>query len=325
VSFRVFVTGGAGYVGSHCAKALVKAGHEVLIWDDLSTGFERLARFGSFRKGSILDSVSLTEALRAFAPDLVMHFAAKSLVGESVEKPALYYQNNVIGSLRLLEAICSLEALPAFVFSSTCSIYGDSSEPLTEGAEIAPSNPYANSKAMIEAILRDYSKAYGLRSVSLRYFNAAGCDPDGELGELHEPETHLIPRILLHCKYPSRYPLAIYGDDYPTLDGSCVRDYVHVTDLAAAHLAAVEYLSAGGADVAINLGSTRGYSVKEVISAASRVTGVALAPSIEPRREGDPPFLVAGSGLAGELLRWHPKLGLEEMLHTAWNWVKAER
>ncbi len=322
---KAFVAGGAGYVGSQVAKSLVKAGHEVTVFDNLSTGFASLARFGHFVRGDLLDREALGQALRQSAPDAVFHFAAKALVGESVENPGAYYETNLTGTLNLLEGMRALPRLPCFIFSSTCSVYGVADEPLSELAAIRPVNPYARTKRMIEEALGDYDAAYGLRYVSLRYFNAAGCDPEGEVGELHEPEAHLIPRLLLHALNPRAYPVKIFGEDYPTPDGTCIRDYVHVEDLAVAHLAAMERLLKSGSSDTFNLGTTRGHSVRDVIQAVERVTGRKLEIGVAPRRAGDPPRLVAGSQKAKNLLGWQPRHDLNSIVSTAWAWTKARR
>jgi len=322
---RVFVTGGAGFVGSQASKSLVAAGHEVLVYDNLSTGFRELAKFGRLVEGDILDAVALQRELGAFKPDAVMHFAAKALVGESVEDPASYYRVNVAGTLSLLECMRRLDSLPAFIFSSTCSLYGAVENSLTELDSIAPMNPYARSKRMVEEMLADFDHSYGLRYASLRYFNAAGCDPDGEVGELHEPECHLIPRLLLHIINPAVHPMKIFGDDYPTEDGTCVRDYVHVEDLAAAHISAMSRLLGGASSDTFNLGTTKGSSVREVIRMVEKVTGKKLDIPVGPRRAGDPPRLVAGSKKAKNILGWSPKHDLESIVRTAWVWASARR
>lgn len=322
---KVLVVGGAGYVGSHVAKTLARAGHQVTILDNLSTGFRELARYGSFVEGDILDRAFLERTLGSVQPDAVIHLAAKSLVGESVENPGLYYSVNVQGTVNLLEAMRALPALPVFVFSSTCALYGFKEEPVSELDAVSPMNPYARTKRVIEEMLSDYGHACGLRAVSLRYFNAAGADGEGELGELHEPETHLIPKLLLHVLDPGAHPVQIFGDDYNTPDGTCVRDYVHVEDLARAHLAAMEGLLRGGASDVFNLGSTHGASVREVIRTVEQVTGKKLHVPVGPRRAGDPPRLVAGSKKARNLLGFVPQHNLESIVRSAWNWTKEKR
>ncbi len=322
---KVLVVGGAGYVGSQTAKALVQAGHEVILFDNLSTGFRQLAKYGKLIEGDILDRKAITQVMQDFQPRAVMHFAARALVGESVTDPALYYSTNVRGTLELLDAMRTLKVLPALIFSSTCSVYGATEQAISELDPIAPMNPYARTKRMIEEILADYDSAYGLKSVCLRYFNAAGCDLEGELGELHEPESHLIPRLLLHVLNSNHYPATIFGNDYPTDDGTCVRDYVHVEDLARAHLSAMELLLNGSSSDIFNLGTTKGSSVKEVIRMVEKVTEQKLEIPIGPRRPGDPPRLVAGSKKAKNILRWTPAHDLESIVRSAWNWTRQNR
>jgi UDP-glucose-4-epimerase GalE len=322
---KVLVVGGAGYVGSQTAKSLRKAGHEVVVLDNLSTGFRELAVFGRLVEGDIRDRPFVSGLLEKEKPDAVMHFAAKALVGESVADPLAYYDCNVKGSVELLAALQAQRKKPVLVFSSTCSLYGAADRPLREEDPIAPLNPYARSKRMVEEILADADAAYGLRYVCLRYFNAAGCDPEGEVGELHEPESHLIPRLLLHALDPEGYPVKIFGGDYPTADGTCVRDYVHVEDLAAAHISAMDHLRNGGASDIFNLGTTQGSSVREVVRMVEKVTGAKLDIPVGPRRAGDPPLLVAGSRKAAELLQWAPAHDLESIVRTAWAWAKKRR
>lgn len=322
---KILITGGAGYIGSQTAKTLFKAGHQVVAFDNLSTGFRKLVKFGPLLEGDLRDQESISSAVQKIKPDVVMHFAAKALVGESVEKPDLYYDNNVNGSLKLFQALVEHSPNAKLIFSSTCSLYGTTDEPISELQPLAPMNPYAKSKAMVEGILADYSSAYGLNYVALRYFNAAGCDPEGEVGELHEPEVHLIPRLLLHTLNPASYPVTIFGNDYPTNDGTCVRDYIHVEDLAEAHRLAMEYLLKGSASDVFNLGTTRGSSVLEVVRQVEKVTGKKLNLSHGPRRAGDPPNLVAGSKKAVGVLGWRPKHDLESIVRTAWAWTEKNR
>lgn len=320
---RVLIVGGAGYVGSHAAKALVKAGHEVMNFDNLSTGHRELAKYGAFTLGNILFRDEVTKVLEKFRPEAVMHFAARALVGESVQSPALYYESNVMGAFELIDGVRRVCPEAPVIFSSTCSLYGATDEPLSEINPIAPMNPYARTKRMIEEMLADYHAAYGLKYCVLRYFNAAGCDPEGELGELHDPETHLIPRLLKHVKDPSGHPVQIFGKDYPTEDGTCIRDYVHVSDLADAHRRAMDYLFNGGASDVFNLGTTKGHSVLEVVRMVEQVTGKKLSLPVGPRRAGDPPRLVAGSKKALGVLGWRPQHDLESIVRSAWNFEKA--
>ncbi|MGZ3695921.1 MAG: UDP-glucose 4-epimerase GalE [Bdellovibrionota bacterium] len=322
---KVMVIGGAGYVGSQAAKSLVKNGHEVLVFDNLSTGFRSLARFGEFVEGDMLKRPQVEACLQRFQPDAIMHFAARSLVGDSMTNPAIYYESNVRGAFEVLEAMRAQKKVPVFIFSSTCSVYGATEKPITEEQALGPINPYARTKRMIEEMLGDYAQAYAVKFCSLRYFNAAGCDPEGEVGELHDPETHLIPRLLLHTLNPAAYPTQIFGDDYPTPDGTCVRDYIHVEDLADAHIGAMNYLLKGGVNEIVNLGTTTGSSVKQVIAMAEKVTGQKLNLKVVPRRAGDPPFLVAGSSKAQKLFGWKPRHGLESIMRSAWRWTQEKR
>lgn len=322
---KVLVVGGAGYIGSHTAKALHKAGHEVMNFDDLSTGHRELAKYGAFTPGNILHRDEVTNVLERFRPDAVLHFAARALVGESVQNPALYYEMNVTGSFELIDGVRRVVPGAAFVFSSTCSLYGVTGNPLSEIDPVAPTNPYGRTKRMVEEMLADYSATYGLKYAVLRYFNAAGADPDGELGEWHEPETHLVPRLLLHVLDPASHPIQIFGDDYETPDGTCIRDYVHVSDLADAHLRAMDYLFRGGACDIFNLGTTKGSSVLDVIRMVEKITGKRLEIPVGPRRVGDPPRLVAGSKKALGVLGWRPQHDLESIVRTAWAWAGKGR
>lgn len=322
---KILITGGAGYVGSQTAKTLFRAGHQVVVFDNLSTGFRKLVKFGPLIEGDIRDSALISSTIQKVKPDVVMHFAAKALVGESVENPGLYYDNNVHGSLVLLQSLVQHSPKTKFIFSSTCSLYGVTDEPISELQSLAPINPYAKSKAMVEEMLADFSAAHDLSYVALRYFNAAGCDPEGEVGELHEPEAHLVPRLLLNSLNPSSYSVTIFGNDYPTNDGTCVRDYVHVEDLAEAHRLSMEYLLKGGASDFFNLGTTKGSSVLEVLRMVEKVTGKKLNIPIGPRRPGDPPKLVAGSKKAVGVLGWRPKHDLESIVRSAWAWTEKNR
>jgi UDP-arabinose 4-epimerase len=319
---RVLVTGGAGYIGSHACKALAAAGHTPIAFDNLRTGHRWAVRWGPFEHGDVTDPARIAEALRAHRPEAVMHFAALAYVGESVQRPDLYYRVNVGGTLSLIEAMRATD-VGRMVFSSSCATYGEpATTPICESAAQQPVNPYGWSKLMSEQVLRDASQAFGLSVTALRYFNAAGADPDGEVGEEHEPETHLLP-LVLQAAAGRRTHIDIFGDDYPTPDGACVRDYIHVSDLAAAHVAALER-SDGFA--AFNLGVGRGASVKQVIEAARKVTGKAIPARVAARRPGDPPVLVADARLAGESLAWAPVLpDLETMIETAWRWMRDHR
>ncbi|MCH5277646.1 MAG: UDP-glucose 4-epimerase GalE [Desulfovibrionaceae bacterium] len=321
---KVLVTGGAGYIGSHTCKHLLRHGHEVVVYDNLSTGFRELARWGLFEHGDMLDAVRLRECLRRHRPDGVIHFAALSQVGESVREPGLYYRVNVGGTLTLLEAMRE-EGIPLLVMSGTASVYGQADHmPLAESAPTAPGNPYGATKLAMERMLADFERARGPRWISLRYFNAAGADPDGECGEMHTPETHLIPRAFMAAA--GAIPrLELFGDDYPTPDGTCVRDYVHVCDLASAHRLALDYLAGGGSGRIFNLGTGTGFSVRQILDAAQKACGRPIPHSVAPRRPGDPAELVADATRAGRELGWTPAhSSLEEIMNTAWRWFTAQ-
>ena len=317
---KFLVCGGAGYIGSHMVRYLLRQGHEVVVYDDLSTGHRESVPAEGLVIGDIGDGTALGQLFAQHRFDAVMHFCALSLVGESVSKPYLYYTNNVARTLVLLEAMRTA-GVDRLVFSSTAAVFGNPQTLLiTEEHPTTPINPYGQSKLMVEKILGDAANAYGLRSVALRYFNAAGADPSGEIGEAHSPETHLIPNVLrsLLGQGPE---LKVFGSDYATRDGTCVRDYVHVNDLASAHLKAVEFmLDHEGAHI-FNLGNGEGFSVREVIAAAERVTGQEVSYDMVARRPGDPPTLVASGQRARELLGWQPEFSrLDDILASAWDW-----
>jgi len=298
---KILVAGGAGFIGSHTAKLLHKQGFEPIVYDNLSTGHLASVRWGAFVEGDIQDTQRLAETIENHRPAAVIHFAASAYVGESVENPAKYYANNVNGTRSLLEA-CRSTGADKLIFSSSCATYGIPNHlPIRESETQRPINPYGRTKLIGEHMLADYSAAYGLRYVALRYFNASGADPEGELGEWHAPETHLIPRAMLAAG-GSIDVLDVYGDDYDTKDGTCIRDYIHVTDLARAHVLAVEYLIGGGADLAVNLGTGHGTSIKEIVTAIARICGRPVPVAIRARRPGDPPSLYAASDLAAEKL-----------------------
>lgn len=315
----VLVIGGAGYIGSHTARVLHSAVHEVIIYDNLSTGYEFLASGFELIKGDVLDASALDRALSR--ADAIMHFAARAYVGESVTNPKKYFHNNVEGGLCLLNT--ALEAgVKKIIFSSTCAVYGEPAKvPIEENTPRQPVNPYGVSKLFFEQALEAYDRAYGFRFASLRYFNAAGADESGEIGELHEPETHLIP-LALHAAAGTGPELLVFGSDYPTPDGTCVRDYIHVNDLATAHLQALEHLTAGKESFAVNIGSGNGHSVQEVILAVEKITGKPVPRKTVPRRAGDPPALVANSSKAQKLLGWKATRGLNEVVATAWKWMQ---
>ncbi len=320
MSLSVLVTGGAGYIGGHACKILARTGYEPVVFDNLSRGHREAVRWGPLVEGDLADRERLIMALETHRVAAVMHFAAYAYVGESVTDPALYYRNNLGGTLSLLDAMRET-GVDKIVFSSTCATYGiPDSIPIRESAPQLPVNPYGETKLAIERALRWYGEAYGLRSVSLRYFNAAGADPEGQIGERHEPETHLVP-LVLQAALGQRAHIDVYGTDYPTADGSAIRDYVHVEDLAQAHLRALEHLSAGHQSAAFNLGTGRGHSVREVIAAAEAVSGRTVPRNDAARRPGDPAVLVADSSLAAEQLGWHAQCSdLHTIIRTALAW-----
>jgi UDP-glucose 4-epimerase len=322
---RILITGGAGYIGSHANLQLVSRGYETIILDNLVYGHRELVKDGEFLLGDTGDRELLELLFRNYRIDAVMHFAAFAYVGESVTSPALYYHNNVVNTLTLLEAMRTAN-VDKIVFSSTCATYGNPlATPITEEHPQQPINPYGRSKLMIEQILEDYSRAYGLRYVSLRYFNAAGADPQTRVGELHEPETHLIPLALEAAIDPSR-SLSIFGTNYDTPDGTCIRDYIHVSDLASAHDLALQYLMDGGASDVFNLGNGQGFSVKDVIDCAQKITGKGLQVIQADRRPGDPPKLVGSAEKARATLGWNPQYeDLDVMVETAWKWLSKRR
>ncbi len=318
----VLVVGGAGYIGSHTARALKQAGHNVIVFDNLSTGYESLAAGFELIKADMLDASALATAMRR--ADAIMHFAAHAYVGESVTNPKKYFRNNVEGGLSLLNA--ALEAgVKKIIFSSTCAVYGEPAKvPIEEDTPRQPVNPYGVSKLFFEQALEAYDRAYEFRYASLRYFNAAGADESGEIGELHNPETHLIP-LALRAAAGTGGELQVFGSDYPTPDGTCVRDYIHVNDLASAHVRALEHLAAGKGSFAVNVGTGSGYSVQQVISAVEEVTGKRVPHKVVPRRAGDPPRLVANPAKVQALLGWEATRGLREDVATAWNWMQRRK
>jgi len=321
---RVLVAGGAGYIGSHMVRALLAAGHQPVVFDNLTTGHrESLPPGVALVEGDLLDPAALHGCFAAHRPEAVMHFSARSLVGESVAEPALYYANNVAGTLNLLLAMRAA-AVNLFVFSSTAALFGEpEAVPIPDDALPRPINPYGTSKWMVERILRDWDRAYGVRYVTLRYFNAAGATPDGVIGEDHQPESHLIP-LVLKTALGQRPAVAVFGTDYPTPDGTCIRDYIHVDDLCSAHLLAVDYLVAGGESRAYNLGNGQGFSVRAVIEAARRITGVAIPVEDVDRRPGDPAVLVADSTRIRADLGWSPAWpALETIVAHAWQWHRC--
>ncbi len=319
---NVLVIGGAGYIGSHAARALRSAGHKVTIFDNLSTGYESLAKGFELLKGDVLDAKALAKVLSGV--EAIMHFAAHAYVGESVTNPRKYFHNNVEGGLSLLNAAVE-SGVKKIIFSSTCAVYGEVAKvPIDENIPREPVNPYGVTKLFFEQALEAYDRAYGVRFASLRYFNAAGADDSGEIGELHDPETHLIP-LAMRAAEGLGPELQIFGSDYPTADGTCVRDYIHVNDLASAHVKALEYLAGGNGSIAVNLGTGTGASVQEVVTAVEKVSGKRVPKKIVPRRPGDPPALVANPKKAQALLQWKAVRGLDNIVKTAWNWMERQR
>jgi UDP-arabinose 4-epimerase len=314
----VLILGGAGYIGSHAARTLRRHGHEAIVYDNLCTGHAFLADGFELVVGDIADTATLSPVLRRV--DSVMHFAGHAYVGESVENPRKYFRNNVEAALALLNA-CVDCGVRRFVFSSTCAVYGIPAKvPIAEDTPRQPVNPYGVSKLFFENALEAYDRAYGVKFASLRYFNAAGADEGGMIGELHDPETHLIPSALLAAS-GARGELELFGADYPTPDGTCVRDYIHVNDLAEAHRLALQHLGSGKDSIALNLGTGKGYSVKEVLKKVEEVTGRPVPARVVARRPGDPPSLVADPGRAEKVLQWKAKRSLDDIVRTAWNWM----
>ncbi|WP_370282926.1 UDP-glucose 4-epimerase GalE [Pseudooceanicola sp.] len=322
---KVLVTGGAGYIGSHACKALRAAGHTPVTFDNFSTGWRDAVKFGPAEEGDLLDRARLDEVFATHRPDAVMHFAAFSQVGEAMEKPGLYWRNNVMGSLNLVEAAVAAGCMDV-VFSSTCATYGEHDNVvLDEETPQQPLNAYGASKRAIAEILRDFEAAHGLRHVIFRYFNVAGADPDGEVGEHHRPETHLIP-VMLEAVDGTRPGLTIHGTDYDTPDGTCIRDYVHVCDLVDAHVLGLDWLRAGKPSRVFNLGTGTGFSVRQVIDASRAVTNREVPHTEGPRRAGDATKLVSGSTRAESELGWHPtRSTMPQMIADAWLWHRAGR
>ncbi|MHB8285994.1 MAG: UDP-glucose 4-epimerase GalE [Caulobacteraceae bacterium] len=320
----ILVTGGAGYVGSHCCKAFSQAGWRVVVFDSLYRGWRDMVKWGELIEGDIMDRSALDAAIAQVKPDVVAHFAALTFVGESVADPARYYANNSIGAFNILEAMRA-GGVNKIIFSSTAATFGVPLEtPITEGHIQQPINPYGWSKLFVERMMADYANAYGLKFASLRYFNAAGADADGEVGERHEPETHVIP-LAARGALRDDYEFTIFGDDFDTRDGTCVRDYVHVSDLGRAHAAAAEYLLAGGKAEFFNLGTGNGTTVKEIADAIEKVSGKPLPRRVGPRREGDPAVLIASNARAKAVLGWEPvQSSVDEIVRTAWDWAQAD-
>lgn len=320
---NILVTGGAGYIGSHVLKALLKEGHQVVTFDNLQKGYRDAVTGGKFVEGDLADQKLLSQVMQENKIEGVIHLAADSLVGESMENPGKYYRNNFANGINLLEAMVN-NGVKNIVFSSTAAVYGEPDEiPIKEDNKTEPTNTYGESKLFFEKALNRYDDIHGLKYVSLRYFNAAGADPKGEIGEAHDPETHLIP-IVLQTALGIRDKIYIFGDDYPTRDGSCIRDYIHVNDLAAAHVLAVEALAEGKESSIYNLGNGEGYSVKEVIDTVKEVTGRDFEVEVSERRAGDPAVLIASSDRIQKELNWQPEYPeLEKIISTAWEWHKS--
>lgn len=314
---KVMVTGGAGYIGSHAVRQLKKAGYEPVVFDNFSKGHAEAVRETEVFTGDLLDTDSLMRFFKAYKPQALMHFAALSLVGESMQNPYIYYENNVAGSLALIKAAMDA-GVERVIFSSTAAVYGEPQEvPITEDSAKSPLNVYGRTKLVIENMLKDFSDIYGLKYKALRYFNAAGADTAGDIGEDHDPESHLVPIIYQYVN-KKRDKLAVYGNDYPTPDGTCIRDYVHVTDLADAHVLALKALEKGAESGAFNLGSEKGFSVLEIISAAEKACGRSIRYQIGGRRAGDPAALIASSEKIKKELGWEPRFGIEDILASAW-------
>jgi UDP-glucose-4-epimerase GalE len=321
---RILVTGGAGYIGSHTAKALAKSGYEPIVLDNLSNGHEWAVRWGPFVHGDLADRYLLSETLRRYEISAVIHLAANAYVGESMGHPRKYFQNNVVNSLNLLDSMLDAQVRQV-IFSSSCAVYGTPRQlPLSEEHPQEPINPYGDSKLFVEKALRWYGSAYSLSFAALRYFNAAGADPDGELGEVHLPEPHILP-LVIRTALGQRPCFEIFGTDYPTPDGTAVRDYIHVADIADAHVRALQYIREGGVNTALNLGTGKGHSVRQVIAAVESVSSRSVNARTSPRRPGDPAELVADGGRANAILGWKPGFSsLQTIVKTAWAWHTSQ-
>jgi UDP-glucose-4-epimerase GalE len=322
---NILVCGGAGYIGSHMCKRLARESHVPVTFDNLSTGHAWAVKWGPLIQGDLLEPQAVAKVFSDHRVDAVMHFAARSQVGESVQDPALYFRNNVIGTLNLLDAMRAA-GVEKLVFSSTAAVYGNPLyTPIDEAHPCIPINPYGWSKLMAERVIEEHCRAYGLRAVSLRYFNAAGADADGEIGEAHEPETHLIPNIIKAALDPSAGPVNIFGNDYNTPDGTCIRDYVHVVDLCDAHLLAMRHLDRSDAFQAFNLGSGHGHSVAEVLAACRAQCDGRPEAEFAMRRQGDPSVLVASNTVAASAMDWQPRFALQNCVSTALGWHARDR
>ena len=317
---RILIVGGAGYIGSHTNKILAAFKRRTVVLDNLSCGHRKLAQWGDFFYGDLSRPADLSRCFKKYDFSAVIHLAAFTSVGESVADPDKFYRNNIANTINLLGAMRA-SGVKKLIFSSSAAVYGNpEAVPITEGSRLSPLNPYGRTKLMMEQAMADYATAYGLKYVALRYFNAAGADPDGATGEIHNPETHLIP-LAIQSVLGRRGALKVFGVDYPTPDGTCLRDYIHVCDLARAHLLALRYLEKGGKSAAFNLGNGKGFSVLEVIRAVERVSGRKVPVNMSPRRPGDPPVLVASSIRARRVLGWRPQFpNIEDIIRHAWNW-----
>lgn len=321
---NILVIGGAGYIGSHMVRMLAKQGYNPVVFDNLSKGHREAVANYPFELGDLGDKARLTEVFKKYGIEAVMHFAAFAEVGESVKEPSKYYHNNVAKVLDLLDALVEND-IKYFVFSSTAATFGEPIRPkIDESHQQNPINPYGNTKLMVEKILADFDTAYGLKATALRYFNASGADDSGEIGESHNPETHLIP-IVLQAAAGKRPSIKMFGTDYPTPDGTCVRDYVHVNDLARAHILALEKMFKDNVSERFNLGSGNGFSVAEIVKEAKRITGIDFTVEKAPRRDGDPAVLVADSAKAERILGWKPQYNLTRIIETAWNWEQHRK
>ncbi|MDT8447227.1 MAG: UDP-glucose 4-epimerase GalE [bacterium] len=320
----ILITGGAGYIGSHTLKLLANSGQDCLVFDNFSTGHRDFLKWGQCFEGDLRDPAALEQVFGAYPISAVIHFAAKAYVGESFEDPQKYYDNNVVGSFNLLSAMRN-HGVDKIIFSSTCAIYGQPSQiPISEAEPPDPINPYGRTKRMIEQLLIDYQQAYGLNYAILRYFNAAGADPELEVGERHLPETHAIP-LAIETALGQRESFSIFGDDYDTADGTCVRDYIHVSDLARAHQLALKWLLANDQSEIFNLGCNQGFSVKEMVQAVAQVSGRQFKVNQAPRRPGDPPSLISDYQKAQEVLGWKPEYtDLKQIIQSAWDWQQQE-
>ncbi|MFP4081629.1 MAG: UDP-glucose 4-epimerase GalE [Candidatus Aminicenantes bacterium] len=316
----ILIAGGAGYIGSHANKLLNQKGYQTVVLDNLATGHREFVKWGEFFLGDLADKEKMRRCFKKYPVEAVMHFSAFAYVGESVLHPDKYYKNNVINTLNLLEVMREFK-VPYFIFSSSCAVYGEPQKlPLSEDHPRKPVNPYGRTKFMVEEILKDYDRAYGMKHINLRYFNAAGADPDGDIGESHDPETHLIP-LALQAASGIHPDIKLFGTDYPTKDGTCIRDFIHVTDLADAHIKALEHLRSTQRSGSFNLGNGKGYSVSEVLNMAGEVSGKKIKIVETERRPGDPPELVSDNQKAARVLGWQPRYpDLRVIMETAWKW-----